>query len=303
MAPRDNDALVAKAMEWLARPDRHLLALGDSDYPAALLATADPPTVIYAVGQLELLARPAVAVVGSRNATPQGRRDAHAFALALSRAGCCVVSGLALGVDAAAHRGGLEGEGSSIAVLGTGADIIYPRSNHDIAQELATKGCVISEFPLGTKSLAGNFPRRNRLISGLSLGVLVVEAARQSGSLITARYALEQGRDVFAVPGSIHSPLSKGCHDLIKQGAMLVESADDILAELFGVRHPSAGSRPQPAPADPLLDAMGFAPFTPDQIAQRTGIAAGALASQLSRLELEGHVSPLAGGWFQRVSV
>ena len=297
--------LLERALTWLSQPARFLLVRGGTGYPNALLTMSDPPVVLYAMGRVELLNQKAIAVVGSRNATPQGIRDAHAFSTALSNAGYCIVSGLALGIDAAAHRGGLEGEGSSIAVVGTGADIVYPRRNLDLAHRIAEFGCVVSEFPLGTRPLAGNFPRRNRLISGLSRGALVVEAARDSGSLITARFALEQGRDIFAIPGSIHSPFSKGCHDLIKEGAKLVECAADVLDEIACTwgesRMPAPPLQPSPLPPHPLLDLMGFAPISVDQIAQRTGLAAGFLASQLSRFEIEGHVSLLPGGWFQRV--
>ena len=292
-------ALVDRTLEWLRGDNRFLLALGDAGYPQSLLTIPDPPTVLYAHGSLDVLNRPSIAIVGSRNATPQGAHDAHAFAAAISRERYCIVSGLALGVDSAAHRGGLDGEGSSIAVLGTGVDVVYPARNRDLAHLLASAGCLLSEFPLGAPSASGNFPRRNRLISGLSLGVLVVEAAQRSGSLITARFALEQGRDVFAIPGSIHSPLSKGCHELIKQGAKLVESAEDVLGEITGIRRllPEAPRKP----SHPLLEAMGFAPATVDQISQRTGLGAAALSAQLSQLEVEGRVSILAGGWFQRV--
>ena len=294
---------VDATLKWLAKPGCHLLAIGDAPYPGALLDIPDPPTVLYARGQIELLNRPSFAIVGSRNATPQGLRDAHAFARALSDAGLAIVSGLALGIDAAAHRGGLAGAGSSVAVMGTGADIIYPRRNHDLAHALAGQGCLISEFPVGTPSLAGNFPRRNRLISGLARGVLVVEAALPSGSLTTARFALEQGRDVFAIPGSIHSPLSKGCHWLIKEGAKLVESADDVLAELGGgiVARSVPLEATQPGKVEPILDAMGFAPATLDQLAQRTGLDAATLAAQLAHLEIEESVAALPGGWFQRI--
>jgi DNA processing protein len=296
-------ALVDRTLEWLSGENRFLLSIGDAGYPQDLLAIPDPPTVLYARGRLELLNNPCVAIVGSRNATPQGIRDAHAFAFALSTAGYTVASGMALGIDTAAHRGGLAGRGSSVAVIGTGADVIYPAKNRDLAHELAEHGCLISEFPLGTPSASGNFPRRNRLISGLACGVLVVEAAERSGSLITARFALEQGRDVFAVPGSIHSPLSKGCHELIKQGAKLVESADDVLVEVSESRRapqlaPSQSARP---PAHPLLETMGFAPASIDQLARDTGLGAGALCAQLSQLEIAGQISILPGGWFQRV--
>jgi DNA processing protein len=230
-------------------------------------------------------------------------RDAQSFARALSEAGLVIVSGLALGIDAAAHRGGLAAVGSSVAVMGTGPDVIYPRRNHELAHALATDGCLVTEFALGTASVAGNFPRRNRLISGLSRGVLVVEAALRSGSLITANCALEQGRDVFAIPGSIHSPQSKGCHWLIKQGAKLVESAHDVLGEL-GLNSPGASADvavDEEPDHDPLLDAMGHAPISIEQMAQRTGLDAAKLAAHLSRLEIEGRIAALAGGWFQRV--
>lgn len=295
-------ALLDATLAWLNGADCHLVALGDAAYPKAFLNSGDPPTVLYARGRLEMLNAPAFAIVGSRNATPQGVRDAEAFAVALSNAGFAIVSGLALGIDAAAHRGGLAGAGSSIAVMGTGPDRIYPRRNHELAHALASRGCLLSEFPLGTPPDAGNFPRRNRLISGLSQGVLVVEAALPSGSLITAQYALEQGRDVFAIPGSIHSPHSKGCHWLIKQGAKLVENAHDVLEELGcgAAQSPAETAAHEGEDRDPLLAAMGFAPISIDQMAERTGLGAAKLAAQLSRLEIEGRVAALAGGWFQR---
>jgi DNA processing protein len=295
---------VERTLQWLERPGCRLLALGETEYPAALLEIPDPPAVIYARGRVELLNRPALAVVGSRNATPQGIRDAEAFAHALGDAGLTIESGLALGIDAAAHRGGLAAAGSSVAVMGTGPDLVYPRRNRDLAHALAQRGCLISEFAIGTPAAAGNFPRRNRLISGLSRGVLVVEAALPSGSLTTARLALEQGREVFAIPGSIHAPHSKGCHWLLKEGAKLVESAADILEELR-IEAPPATAQPRAGAAqedDPLLEAMGYAPVSIDQMAQRTGLDAAKLAAQLSRLEIAGSVGPLPGGWFQRVA-
>jgi DNA processing protein len=297
--------LVEATLRWLTGPRCHLLAIGDDAYPRALLDTPDPPVVLYARGRIELLNSPAVAIVGSRNATPQGLRDAEAFARALSDAGLAIVSGLALGIDAAAHRGGLAGAASSIAVMGTGPDLIYPKRNRDLADRLAQDGCLISELAIGAPPLAGNFPQRNRMISGLSRGVLVVEAALRSGSLNTAHSALEQGRDVFAVPGSIHSALSKGCHLLLKEGAKLVESADDVLAE-FGIV--GAGGAPKESPPDcavkrdPLLEEMGFAPASIDQLSQRTGLDAAKLAAHLSRLEVAGRVRALPGGWYQRVT-
>jgi DNA processing protein len=296
--------LVEATLAWLEGPDCHFLAVGDPGYPQRLLEIPDPPHVIYVRGRTELLNAPAIGIVGSRNATPQGTRDAEAFALALSDAGFAVVSGLALGIDAAAHRGGLAGKSSSIAVLGTGPDRIYPRRNADLARALATQGCLVSEFAIGTPPDAGNFPRRNRLISGLARGVLVVEAALPSGSLTTAKYALDQGREVFAVPGSIHSPLSKGCHWLIKDGAKLAESAEDVLEEL-GCKRPH--TPPEEAPdeegeTDPVLAAMGFTPMSLDHLAERTGLGAAKLAAQLSRLEIEGRVAALPGGRFQRTT-
>jgi DNA processing protein len=292
---------VEHALQWLEEEQHHLVALGDAAYPQSLLTIGEPPTVLYARGRVELLNAPGVAIVGSRNATSQGIRDAEAFATALSAEGVCIVSGLAAGIDAAAHRGGIAQRGSSVAVMGTGADRLYPAANRELALEIERLGCLISEFPLGTPPEQGNFPRRNRLISGLSRGVLVVEAAIESGSLITARRAADQNRDVFAMPGSIHSALSKGCHDLIKQGAKLVESAEDILSELGFARNAGANPSTRSQQADPLLDAMGFAPLTMDEIASRTGFAAGALCASLSRLEIEGRVAALAGGLFQRL--
>ncbi len=294
--------LLEATLAWREADGCNLITLADAQYPKALLEIHDPPAVLYVRGRIEMLNVPAFAIVGSRNATAQGLRDAEAFALALSEAGLAIVSGLALGIDASAHRGGIAGAGSSIAVVGTGADRIYPRRNRELAHALAEKGCLISEFPLGTPPDTWNFPRRNRLISGLARGVLVVEAGLPSGTLTTARCAVEQGRDVFCVPGSIHSPLSKGCHWLIKEGAKLVESADDVLEELgLGRRRSPREDTPREGEKrDPLLDAMGFAPISIDQMAERTGLGADKLAAQLSRLEIEGCVAALAGGWFQR---
>ena len=219
-------------MKWIDQPGNDLLTLADARYPAALLQIADPPLLLYVRGRVELLSHPALAIVGSRSATPAGTRDALAFAETLSNAGLTIVSGLALGIDTAAHRGGLAGASSSIGVVGTGLDRVYPARNRHLAHQLAEDGVLVSEFPLGTPPFPSNFPRRNRVISGLCRGCLVVEAALRSGSLITARQSLEQGREVFAMPGSIHSSLSKGCHWLIKQGAKLVETAQDVLEEL-----------------------------------------------------------------------
>ncbi len=290
---------VAKALEWLEHPRHHLITLGDSRYPQCLLELSDPPAALYARGDPQLLASSFIAIVGSRNATPQGARDAEAFARALAATGLCVASGLALGIDAAAHRGGLAATGSSVAVVGTGADQLYPRDNRALAAALEERGCIVSEFPLGTHPDARNFPRRNRLISGISRGVLVVEAAARSGSLITARYALEQGRDVFAIPGSIHSPLSRGCHKLIRDGAKLVECAEDVLCEWSEGVSPAAA--PQlPLEADPFLAALGHGPISIDRVVELTGLQAAAIAARLARLQLEGRVTALAGGLYQQ---
>jgi DNA processing protein len=290
-APR----LLERTLAWLSQPGCNMLTMADAQYPQLLLEIHDPPPVLYARGRLELLALPAVAVVGSRNATPMGLRDAASFANSLSDAGLAIVSGLALGIDAAAHRGGLAGASSSIAVMGTGPDRVYPPDNERLAEELAARGCLLSEFPVGTAPDKRNFPRRNRLISGMSRGVLVVEAAVESGSLITAHAAAEQGRDVFAIPGSIHSALSKGCHKLIKEGAKLVESAADVLEELGIATQPEADE-------DALMfEAMGFAPFGVDDLVNRTGLSAATLAARLMRLEIEGTVQSVPGSRFQRL--
>jgi DNA processing protein len=297
---------VSLALQWAAEPGHSVITLADSTYPKLLLEIADPPPVLYARGRVELLDRPSLAVVGSRNATVQGERNAESFARAFSEAGLTIVSGLALGIDAAAHRGGLAGPGSTIAVLGTGIDVLYPTRNRELGETIARDGLLISEFPIGTQSLAQNFPRRNRLISGLAQGCLVVEAALASGSLITARAAAEQGREVFAVPGSIHSPLAKGCHALIKSGAKLVESADDVLSELAGFRRGSERRTAAQPPrdtgqSDPLLECMGFDPIDVDSLCVRAGLPAERIASELLRLELAGHVAPLPGGLYQRI--
>ena len=293
---------VDAALAWANEPGNALISLADRNYPRQLLQTPDPPTLLYAKGRVELLNRPALAVVGSRNATPQGMVNAEAFAASVSRAGLTVVSGLALGIDTAAHRGGLAGHGSTVAVIGTGADRVYPARNRDLAQRIAVDGVIVSEFPLGTPALASNFPRRNRVISGLARGVLVVEAAERSGSLITARLAAEQGRDVFAIPGSIHSPLSKGCHRLIKDGAKLADDARDILDEL-GVAAMPALRREQPRQEDDrLLDLMGFDPCDMDVLAVRSGLTVDRLSAMLLELELDGRIASLPGGRFQRVN-
>ncbi|HKB58942.1 MAG TPA: DNA-processing protein DprA [Gallionellaceae bacterium] len=294
---------------WLQGEGNSIITLADADYPSSLLNIADPPPLLYAKGDRGLLKRPALAVVGSRNSTAQGIGHAEAFSEAVSAAGLCIISGMAHGIDSAAHRGGLRGRGSSIAVVGTGLDRIYPAVNRDLAHDLAARGLLLSEFALGTPPLAANFPRRNRIISGLSLGCLVVEASVQSGSLITARMALEQGREVFAIPGSIHSPQSKGCHSLIKQGAKLVEAAQDVLDELAAVIPDTAPAAARAAgrteaasaaPGHPLLAHLGFDPLSMDALSIRSGLTIEALSAILLQLELEGHVAPLPGGLYQR---
>jgi DNA processing protein len=311
LAALESDAVqqaVSRALEWAAQADRRVITLADDSYPRMLLEIADPPPLLYAQGRVELLQHPALAIVGSRNATPQGEANALAFAKALSDAGLTIVSGLALGIDAAAHRGGLAGASGTIAVLGTGLDVIYPQRNADLARQIAARGLLLSEFPLGTGPAGHNFPRRNRLISGLARGCLVVEAALASGSLITARAAADQGREVFAIPGSIHSPLAKGCHALLKSGAKLVESADDVLAELSGFRasgyaSTTGGHRAaaEGAAEAGLLAHMGHDPVDVDSLCSRTGMSAEQITSELLRLELDGRVTALPGGLYQRL--
>lgn len=295
-------------MAWLAQPGNRLLTLADHDYPQALLEIADPPPMLYCKGDVRYLNRPAIAVVGSRNATPQGLKTTEAFAQALAEAGWCVVSGLALGVDGAAHRGALQGRaaahyGGTVAVVGTGLDVVYPARHRELAHQVVEHGVMISEFAIGTASLPANFPRRNRIISGLSRGVLVVEANLQSGSLITARLAAEQGRDVFAIPGSIHSPLSKGCHLLIKQGAKLVDSIHDILEELESAPTSLLVEDDDGAaePPHPLLEQMGFDAVAAETLIQRSGLTSEEVSAMLLTLELEGKIAGLPGGRYQRL--
>jgi DNA processing protein len=295
------DETVDPALAWLEDNNNHIVTLADSDYPQALLNIPDPPLLLYVKGRLDLLNRPALAVVGSRSATPQGINNAEAFAKSLSDAGLCIISGMAHGIDAAAHRGALRGQGGSIAIVGTGLDIVYPAANRDLAHMLAQQGTLVSEFPLATPPLAANFPRRNRLISGMSLGCLVVEASLQSGSLITARLALEQGRDVFAIPGSIHAPQSKGCHALLKQGAKLVETAQDILEELGGVLASPAQPSDSEGADSALLEHLGFDPVDVDTLSLRCGLTIAELSAMLLTLELSGRICVLPGGLYQRI--
>ena len=306
--PSDSlEPLLQRTTAWLAEDASNaVLVLGDTLYPRLLLEAADPPLLLYAKGDVRLLQRDSLAVVGSRNPTPQGAENARAFSQHLSAAGFCIVSGLALGVDAAAHEGALAEEGSTIAVVGTGLDRVYPSRHRPLAQRIAQQGLMLSEFALGTPPLTPHFPVRNRLIAGLSRGTLVVEAALQSGSLITARLAAESGREVFAIPGSIHSPQSRGCHALIKQGAKLVETAQDVLEEIAPQMAPRPVGTSQvqrgTAAVDPLIAALGHEVSTLDQLCIRTGWDAAALTARLFELELEGQVAKLPGMKFQVVA-
>ena len=326
--PHGWETLWQTTAQWLANaalqgPARAIVTLGDLRYPQALLETEDPPLLLYLMGPASLLEHQpfptdrCLAVVGSRNPTAQGAENARLFARALCGAGLTIVSGLALGVDAAAHEGALEAATSAgtmaatIAVVGTGLDRVYPRKNLDLAHRIAANGLIVSEYPLGTPPLPANFPKRNRIISGLSQGTLVVEAAVASGSLITARMAAEQGREVFAIPGSIHAPQSRGCHALIRQGAKLVESAQDVLEELKipattvpGLSHEGVnapGADVSDETEDPVLAALGYDPMGLDALIARTGMDASTLQVALLELELDGRVARLPGGLFQRV--
>ncbi len=306
-SPEDIDASIERLEVWLAEsPDRHVLTLADPRFPPDLLQMADPPVLLYVMGDLDVLSHPRrLAMVGSRNPTPQGEINAHQFAKALGQAGVCVVSGLALGVDGAAHAGALDGGAPTIAVVGTGLDRVYPRRHLSLAHRIVAHGAIVSEYPLGTPPLQANFPQRNRLIAGLSQGTLVVEATLQSGSLITARLAAEQGREVFAIPGSIHAPQSRGCHALIRQGAKLVESAQDILEDLRIAEPRSLDAAPAEThegdEPDALLEALGFEPVSLDALQARTGQDTAHLQARLLELELDGAIGRLPGGLFQRL--
>ncbi len=335
--PADLQKLVDKTRQWLDLPAsnpnlpaRAICTLGDADYPESLFATEDPPLLLYLEGARQLLengglaaaSKQCLAMVGSRNPTPQGRENARQFAKFLRESGLTIVSGLALGVDECAHQGALEADAqpstaATIAVVGTGLDQVYPRSSKDLAHRIAHSGIMVSEFPLGTPPLAANFPKRNRIISGLSLGTLVVEAAVASGSLITARLASEQGREVFAIPGSIHAPQSKGCHALLRQGAKLVESAKDVLEELRMMRSPAKVAEPDRTlqmellcdgtehlsdEHKQMLNALGYEPLGLDALVARTGWGAATLQVKLLELELAGHVARLPGGLYQRLA-
>lgn len=305
--------------DWLSRADAHLLTPADLGYPRLLREIASPPPQLFVLGNVETLALPQLAIVGSRNATPAGAETAHSFAVHLATCGFCITSGLAEGIDAAAHRGALAAAGRTVAVCGTGLDSVYPRRHEALAREIvAAGGALVSEFAPGTRVFRANFPRRNRLISGLSIGTLVVEASVRSGALITAGHAIEQGREVFAIPGSIHNPVARGCHRLIRNGAKLVETADDIMEELSGML---AGLRQsdEAAPgrkatdsavnaAEPdaqyarLLAAMAWDPVDADSLVIRSGLTIGEVSSMLLLLEMQGSVRALSGGRYQRLT-
>jgi DNA processing protein len=301
---------LAPTLEWLAGERRHLVTWRDPDYPPLLREIADPPLALYVAGERALLASPQLAIVGSRNPTPQGRENAFAFSRALASAGLVITSGLALGVDGEAHRGALAADGRTVAVTGTGLDRVYPAAHRELAHAIVEHGALVSEFPFGTPPRPENFPIRNRLIAGLSIGTLVIEAALQSGSLITARLATESGREVFAIPGSIHSPQARGCHRLIRQGAKLVETAQDILEELGAlaqfVKHgESAQTAPVPENLNPdqarVLDCLGQDAASVDQLVERSGLTASGVSSILLELELRGLVTTMTGGMYQRI--
>jgi DNA processing protein len=311
---------VNAALEWMQDSDTHILVPSDARYPASLADLADAPPVLYVRGDPDALADPQLAIVGSRNPTPSALDTTRELARHLASCGLTITSGLAVGVDGAAHEGALRG-GRTIAVMGTGPDRVYPAAHRDLARRVAAQGALVTEFPPGVEPRGENFPRRNRIISALSIGTLVTEAALRSGSLITARYAAEQGREVFAIPGSIHNPLARGCHGLIREGAKLVETSQDILEELEPLLRPfilrsskvAADSASQPDKSGSggsksaldedyrrLLAAMGHDPVSPDVLIQRTGLAANGISSMLLLLELEGYVSSYPGGRYCR---
>ena len=319
-SPADIEALrhvdgerVARAADWLASSGHGLVTRHDAAWPAALADLPDAPVALFTDGDASLLGMPALAIVGSRNPTAQGRDNALQFARFLARNGLAIVSGLATGIDAAAHSGALDADGATVAVLGTGIDVYYPASNRELQRRIATEGVVVSEYAPGRPAVAGQFPARNRIISGLALGTLVVEATPRSGSLITARLAGEQGRSVFAIPGSIHNPLARGCHQLIRQGALLVESADDIFSEI-GPRLADAlttnrlpaqdaaapGENPPDADYARVLDALGWDPQGIDVLADRTELTPAELSSMLLIMELDGLVAKAPGGGYIR---
>jgi len=294
-------------LSWLEHPNNKVITLNNAEYPALLKEIADPPPLLFVRGNAELLSWPQIAIVGSRNPSSLGKQTAFEFAKTLSHCGFVITSGLALGIDTASHQGALKAQGYTIAVAGTGLDRIYPAQNKDLATEIVTTGAIISEFPPGTTAKANHFPRRNRIISGLCQGLLVVEAARQSGSLITARMALEQNREVFAIPGSIHNPLARGCNALIREGAKLVENTQDILEELNQYIQQDEKT-PEPTlqsmldlEQQTLLNLVMFSPTSIDNLVENTGLSVEVISSMLLILELQGYLEATAGGCYTRV--
>ncbi|MCF7969724.1 MAG: DNA-processing protein DprA [Methylococcaceae bacterium] len=301
---------VEQDLAWLEQPDNHILLFSDADYPTQLKEIPDPPPILFARGDVDLIHFPQIAIVGSRNPSSSGIQIATDFAHSLSTTGFTITSGLALGIDAASHRGALAAQGKTIAVTGTGLDRVYPATHKQLATDIVNNGVLISEFPPGTSAKANHFPRRNRIISGLCIGLLVVEAAKQSGSLITARMALEQNREVFAIPGSIYNPLARGCNSLIREGAKLVETTQDILEELAHLFQPPT----IPAPSLPtsnrpsldteqqkLLNYIQYSPTSIDQMVTESGFSVENIASHLLMLEIQGYISPTNGGSFTRI--
>lgn len=303
--------LVEQDLAWLAEPNRHVITIHDPRYPELLKQIADPPCLLFVQGDVDLLSQWQIAIVGSRNPSASGADTSFEFGRYLAQGGITICSGLAMGIDAAAHKGALAAGGKTIAVVGTGLDRVYPAKHRSLAHDIADTGAIVSEFALGTPPRAENFPRRNRIISGLSLGSLVIEAAIRSGSLITARMAMEQGREVFAIPGSIHNPLARGCHKLIREGSKLVETANDILEELgaiAGVQQSTAENtdqhdvEPQTLDKDyqSLLENLGYDPIQIDVLIERCSLTADAVSSMLLLLELQGQVESLPGGRYVR---
>jgi DNA processing protein len=306
-----DEAAVQADLEWLERSGACLLASIDEGYPPMLRESPDAPAVLYVLGDPHVLREPQIAMVGSRQCTPGGRQTARRFASWFAEAGLTVTSGLALGIDAASHEGALAAGGLTIAVCGCGLDQTYPRQHAELARRIAARGALVSEFPPGTPPLPGNFPQRNRIIAGLAAGTLVVEAASESGSLITARLAGVAGREVFAIPASIQNPFARGCHELIRQGAKLVESPEDVLCELkISLSSQLLATPSQPAsPAGALdkeykilLDALAFEPASVDTLIERTGLSSESISSMLLVLELDGHVAPYPGGRYSRMA-
>ena len=307
---KPNWEIIDQDLAWLAQPDNHILLFSDPDYPTQLKEIPDPPPILFARGDIDLIHFPQIAIVGSRNPSSSGIQIATDFSISLSQAGFTITSGLALGIDATSHRGALSAQGKTIAVTGTGLDRVYPAAHKQLATDIISNGVLISEFPPGTTAQANHFPRRNRIISGLCIGLLVVEAAKKSGSLITARMALEQNREVFAIPGSINNPLARGCNSLIREGAKLVETTQDILEELAHLFQPA--SKPTPTPEintlpaldteqQTLLNFIQFSPTSIDQMVTESGFSVENIASHLLMLEIQGYISPVNGGNYTRI--